>query len=223
MPRRKSSTGWTEAFLLPGMAGLEEKAKRLSAELARLRSEHAVAARELAAAQRLRDVLLAGTGTPLVEAAGRVLGEVLAGVGLHVTRADRTDGLAIRQGQGGRVVAAVTVRGPLRQTRRADLRRLLGLREALTPPTGKAPKGILIANAERRKDPRGRAVAPFDPDAAQAAQAEGHCLLTCVQLFNIGCAFRRGALKDLRGLWEDLRATAGVYHKYNDWNENLRA
>ncbi len=223
MPRKKSSTGWTEAFLLPGMAELAEKRQGLSAELARLRSEYEAVARDLAGAQRLRDVLLAGQGTPLVEAAGRVAGEVLAPIGLTVTRADRTDGLAIRQGQGGKVVAAVTVRGPLGQVRQADLRRLLGLLDAVMPPTGKAPKGILIANAERRRDPRERGVAPFAPEVAQAAQSRGICLLTCVQLFNIACEFRRGALKDPRSLWEDLRATAGVYHKYNDWNQNLRA
>ena len=223
MPRKKSSTGWTEAFLLPGMAALAEKRQGLAAELARLRSEYEAVARDLAAAQRLRDVLLAGQGTPLVEAAGRVAGEVLAAIGLSVTRADRTDGLAIRQGQGGKVVAAVTVRGPLGHVRQADLRRLLGLLEAVMPPTGKAPKGILIANAERRRDPRERAVAPFAPEVAQAAQARGICLLTSVQLFNIACESRRGALKDPRSLWEDLRATAGVFHKHNDWNQNLRA
>ncbi len=220
MPRKRSSTVWTEAFLLPGMAELAEKAKRLGGELARLRSEHAGVAGDLAAFQRLRDVLLAGQGTPLVEAVGRVLGELLAGLNLQVTRADRTDGLAVRQG--GKVVAAVTVRGPLGQARGADLRRLHGLLEALAPPAGKPPKGILIANAERRKDPRERAVAPFAPEAAQAAQAQGICLLTSVQLFNILCEFRRGKLKDARPLWDDLRATAGVYHKYNDWQQNLR-
>jgi hypothetical protein len=223
MPPKKSSTGWAEAFLLPGMAELAERRKRLGAELARLRSEHAAVARHLAATQKLRDGLLAGHGTPLVEAAAGVLGEVLGGIGLQVVRGDRTDGLVIRQGPAGKAVAAVTVRGPLGQVRQADLRRLLGLLEALAPPSGKPPKGILVANAQRRRDPRARTVAPFDPDVGQAAQAIGLCLLTGVQLFNIACEFRRGALQDPRGLWDDLRATAGAYHKYNDWDQNLRA
>ncbi len=221
MPRKRSSTKWTEVFLLPGMAERLAKFQAIEGELARLRSERDAAARELAGAQRLRDVLLAGQGTPLVDAAARALGEVLAALGLQVARADRTDGLAIRQA--GRVVAAVTVRGPLGQARGADLRRLHGLLEAVALPSGKAPKGILIANAERRKDPRERAVAPFAPEAAQAAQKQGVCLLTAVQLFNILCEFRRGKLKDPRPLWDDLRATAGVYHKYNDWQQNIRA
>ena len=221
MPPKRSSTLWAEAFLLPGMAELQEKRKAIEGDLARLRSEREVVARELAASQGLRDVLLAGQGTPLVEAAGHVLGEVLAALNLQVARADRTDGLAIRQG--GKVVAAVTVRGPLGQARGGDLRRLQGLLEAVALPSGKAPKGILIANAERRKDPRERAVAPFAPEAAQAAQKQGVCLLTAVQLFNILCEFRRGKPKDPRSLWDDLRATGGVYHKYNDWQQNLRA
>ncbi len=50
------------------MAELAEKRQGLSAELARLRSEYEAVARDLAGAQRLRDVLLAGQGTPLVEA-----------------------------------------------------------------------------------------------------------------------------------------------------------
>lgn len=221
MPRKKSSTRWIEAFLLPGMGELLEKVRGFDSELARLRGERDALARDLAAGQRLRDVLLTGHGTPLVEAVGRVLGEVLGGLGLHVSRADRTDGLAIRQA--GKVVAAVTVRGPLGQARPADLRRLHGLVEAVRQPGGKPPKGILVANAERKRDPRQRAVAPFAPEAAQAAQADGLCLLTAVQLFNIACEFRRGALKDPRPLWDDLRATGGVYHKYNDWSQNLRA
>ena len=221
MPRKKSSTRWIEAFLFPGMAELFEKVRGLEGELARLRNEREGMARDLAAALRLRDVLLAGHGTPLVEAAGRLLGEVLGGLGLNVARADRTDGLAIRQS--GKVVAAVTVRGQLGQARAGDLRRLQGLLEAVRPPGGKAPKGILVANAERKRDPRQRAVAPFAPEAAQVAQAESLCLITTVQLFNIACEFRRGALKDPRPLWDDLRATAGVFHKYNDWNQNLRA
>ena len=221
MPRKKSSTRWIETFLLPGMGELLEKVRGLDGELARLRGERDALARELAAGQRLRDVLLTGQGTPLVEAVGRVLGEALGGLGLNVSRADRMDGLAIRQA--GKVVAAVTVRGPLGQARPADLRRLRGLLEAVRPPGGKLPKGILVANAERKRDQRQRAVAPFTPEAAQAAQEEGLCLLTTVQLFNIVCELRRGALKDPRPLWDDLRATAGVYHKYNDWAQNLRA
>ena len=221
MAPKRSSTLWTEAFLLPGMGERLESVRTIDAELARLRTERDVAARDLAASQRLRDLLLAGHGTPLVEAVGRVLGEMLAGLNLQVTRADRTDGLAIRQS--GKALAAVTVRGPLGQARGADLRRLQGLLEALAPPSGKAPKGILVANAERRKDPRERPVAHFAPEAAQAAQAQGICLVTAVQLFNMLCEFRRGKLKDARPLWDDLRATAGVYHKYNDWQQNLRA
>ncbi len=219
MARKRSSTKWTESLLLPGMAERQAKLQAVEGDLSRLRSEREAAARELAGASRLRDVLLAGQGTPLVDAAARALGEVLAPLKLEVARADRTDGLAIRQA--GKVVAAVTVRGPLGQARGADLRRLQGLLEAVALPSGKAPKGILIANAERRKDPRERAVAPFAPEAAQAAQRQGVCLLTAVQLFNILCEFRRGKLKDPRPLWDDLRATAGVYHKYNDWQQNL--
>lgn len=221
MPRKKSSTRWIESFLLPGMAELSDKVRGLDAELARLRGQREAAARELATAQRLRDALLAGQGTPLVEAVGRVLGEALGPIGLHVTRADRTDALAIRQA--GKVVAAVTVRSPLGQARPADLRRLQGLLEAVRPPGGKMPKGILAANAERRRDPRQRTVAPFAPGVAQIAQVEGYCLLTTVQVFNIACEVRRGALKDARPLWDDLRATAGVYHKYNEGNQNIRA
>jgi len=221
MPRKRSFTVWTEAFLLPGMADLLEKHRTLEEEWARLRAAREEIARDLAGSRRLRDVLLAGRGTPLVEAVGRALGEVVSPLALQVTRADRTDGLAIRQG--GKVVAAITVRGPSGQVRQADLRRLQGLLEAVAPPSGKAPKGILVANAERRKDPRERAVAPFAPDVAQVAQAQGLCLLTTVQLFNILCEVRRGRLKDLRPLWDDLRATAGVHHKYNDWQQNLRA
>ena len=221
MAPKRSSTLWTEAFLLPGMGERLESVRTIDAELARLRTERDVAARDLAASQRLRDLLLAGHGTPLVEAVGRVLGELLGPLNLQVARGDRTDGLVIRQA--GRVVAAITVRGPLGQARGADLRRLHGLLEAVALPSGKAPKGILVANAERRKDPRERAVAPFAPEAAQAAQKQGVCLLTAVQLFNILCESRRGKLKDPRALWDDLRATGGVYHKYNDWQQNLRA
>lgn len=221
MARRKSSTGWIEAFLLPGMADQQGRLEGLERELARLRAEREELARALAGARRLRDALLAGHGTPLVGAVAHALGEVLGGLGLHVTRADRTDGLAIRQG--GKAVGAVTVRGPLGQARLADLRRLQGLVEAMRPPGGKPPKGILVANAERRRDPRERTVAPFAPEAAQAALAQGLCLLTTVQVFNLLCEVRRGALADARPVWEDLRATAGVYHKYNDWKQNLRS
>jgi hypothetical protein len=221
MPPKRSSTVWTEAFLLPGMAELLERHTTIEEGLARLRADRDVVARDLTGARRLRDLLLAGHGTPLVEAAGRVLGELLGPLNLQVARGDRTDGLVIRQG--GRAAAAVTVRGPLGQARGADLRRLHGLLEAAAHPGGKFPKGILIANAERRKDPRERAVAPFAPEAAQAAQKQGVCLLTAVQLFNILCEFRRGKLKDPRALWDELRATGGVYHKYNDWQQNLRA
>jgi hypothetical protein len=221
MPPKRSSTVWTEAFLLPGMAELLERHTTIEEGLARLRADRDVVARDLTGARRLRDLLLAGHGTPLVEAVGRALGELLGPLNLQVARGDRTDGLVIRQG--GRVAAAVTVRGPLGQARGADLRRLHGLLEAAAAPGGKVPKGILIANAERRKDPRERAVAPFAPEAGQAAQKQGVCLLTAVQLFNILCEFRRGRLKDPRALWDELRATGGVYHKYNDWQQNLRA
>jgi hypothetical protein len=221
MPRKKSSTVWTDVFLLPGMAELGQKIQGIEGESARLRAEGSVLAGHWAAAQRLRDALLAGQGTPLVEAASRALAEVLHGLNFKVVPADRTDGLAVRHGS--HVVAAVTVRGTLSQGRLADVRRLQGLVDALRPPGGRAIKGILIANAERRKDPRNRAVAPFAPGAAQAAQAHGFCLLTAIQLFNLVCDVRRGTVQDAKALWEDLRATAGVYHKYNDWQQNLRA
>ena len=220
MPRKKSSTAWTETFLLPGMAELAERIGAIEAEVGRLRAEAGALCRDLGAAQRMRDVLLAGQGTPLVEAATRALAELFAGVGLKVVKADRTDGLAVRHGN--HVVAAVTVRGTLSQARLADVRRLQGLLDAVRPPSGKAIKGILIANAERRKDPRERAVAPFVPIAVRAAQAQNMCLLTTIQLFNMVSDLRRSAGADVRALWEDVRATAGPYHKFNDWNQTVR-
>jgi len=175
-PAFSSTPDWLPAYAVPDEESLAD-------ELASLHERHAALAakiKELSARlrekTRIKEILYARGRFALLPAASdafRALGfDVGATDELLELRSDEGDALVAVAATGGEAVGLPPYR-----------RLLSAVDRSVTEGEGRR-KGILVVSASRELDPRRRPT-QFSPEVLRGCQAQGFCLMTAFQLFNL--------------------------------------
>jgi len=201
---------WADELFLPNekalVQGIREAEERLAA--AQRGTQETRAAHEHL---KRRKALVVETGTPLeevVEEALRALGfEVEAGAPSRTDRIARADGRE----------AVVEVKGldkSAAERHAAQLQKWVSEHHA---DTEVEPKGLLVANAWRRKPLHEREEA-FPDQMVGYAERQALCLVTGAQLLCAWSDVERDP-KKAPGLLDSLFACSGRWDRYQDWRE----
>lgn len=213
---------WTRHFVVPGLELLEEKRARLLVEIRHLEEALASVDHEIQARRGKSDCLLAGEGEQLTHAVMQTLDEI----GAQVEPLGEGEAcFALRTRGGGEhpqaIVGVVGCEGAV------ERRHVRALGDALNDAWERwgdpRPKGLLVANAFHRADPRERNGVAFPQELHSFCRQNDICLLTTLQLFNAYFALTTGDLKDGAAFLESLLKTSGEYPKFRNCAQAVRA
>jgi hypothetical protein len=206
---------WAETLLLPGESDQRAAIETGRREVAKLLEEVEKSESRIAKL-RHRKLLFAGTGEPFEQLVGQAF-EAL-GCSVEEGAPGRTDRIITR----GEHVLVTELKGKGKSAVEANAAQLEKWVSDYLMEHGKKPKPVLIVNAWRGKPLDKRTEDAFPHQMLKYATDRGHCLMTGLQLL--------GAWLDVEEhpdradeVFESIVACVGLYDRYADWSEFIRA
>lgn len=204
---------WTKHYTFPKKEDFVSEIDTLNSQLKRITEKLQEKERELADLELIRDVLLNGQGKLLEQVVKKVFNEL--GVSFQVGPEGRDD--LILKDEKDKTILVCEVKGVKSSAAEDHGTRLNKWCDRVYEEEKLLPKGLLIVNAWREKDPLKREV-PFPNQMIEEyCKPKKFCLMTTFQLFNIWCLFKVGKWKE--NILDKIMKTV-EFQGYDDPNAN---
>jgi Holliday junction resolvase len=204
---------WASNYLLPGETEIVSDIKKCKTQLIELTSALNEKEKDLAQLNR-KKLLITSTGKQLENEIKNILIEI----GFEIIEAEESrDDLIVKYGENIAVIEIKGVSGSSAEKHAAQLEKWV---TTFYERTDMKPKGILLVNGYRDKEPKDRPVEIFPHQMLKFSIQREHCLLTTPQLLALFFEIKINESRKSE-LIQTLFETNGVYNKFTNWQDLL--
>lgn len=208
---------WTNNYRFQDFDKYTSEIEELKTKLVGIREDIEQKETEFSELKRTRDILLNGQGISILQYKVK---EVFNELGISFEDGPESRDDLILKDDGGKTILVCEVKGKSKSASEGDAAQLEKWRTRVFEVEEHEPKGLLIVNAWREKEPKDRNEDAFPDQMLDYCKNKGFCLMTTVQLYNIWCAFKRVEFKDGQELLDKIMKTVGVFPGVDDPSEN---
>lgn len=184
---------WVNNYTFPGHESYVQKITGLKDQLTQLTQELETQEKAFVKLKETRDALLNGQGVSVLQYKAK---EVFNELGISFEDGPEGRDDLVLKDETGKTILVCEVKGVSKSASEGDAAQLSKWRDRVHSQEGHFPKGLLLINAWREKDPKDRNEAAFPDQMMDFCNERKFCLMTTFQLFNIWCKFKRGELKE---------------------------